>query len=425
MAPMTRSDDEAVGDAWRRLSAPTAVSAGSRFTAARIERALRLVVAVGAMATGGQAMIAARDHSAEMGRWGLVLIAAAIIPLGALIVACLINRWVVPTASVFAIIFPIILLVKPFVASHELRFTERIDVSWPWYLLNVATAAAILAFRPLWQVIWTVGIPALFILGYAIQADFSLRLVLQNLMVGSFSLILGGIILMLVWLLRSMAAGVDVARTHAIAAYARAAEQEAIEQEKIELAALMHDSVIAALLAAERADSPRERQLAVGMAREALSRLADVDDEAVAGSDQPYPLHRLADELEASAAEMGVPVRVSRVAADATVPERVARAVGLAATQAVSNAILHAEGEGLAISLAGARAMTVAEEVPPSVVVTIRDSGPGFDPSSIPLDRLGIRASIVARLAAIDGTSDIQTDHRGTVVRLSWRGDLS
>jgi signal transduction histidine kinase len=53
--------------------------------------------------------------------------------------------------------------------------------------------------------------------------------------------------------------------------------------------------------------------------------------------------------------------------------------------------------------------------------ITVRDTGDGFDLDRVPHDRLGIRASIFARVAAVGGTSDIQSDRTGTTVRLEWR----
>ncbi len=78
------------------------------------------------------------------------------------------------------------------------------------------------------------------------------------------------------------------------------------------VAALMHDSVLGALLAAERASTPRERTLAVSMAREALTRLANAEKDALEGSDEPVPASRLADEIESAAGELGVRLRVDR-----------------------------------------------------------------------------------------------------------------
>ena len=119
----------------------------------------------------------------------------------------------------------------------------------------------------------------------------------------------------------------------------------------------MHDSVLAALIAAERASTPRERDLAVGMAREALTRLANAEGGGEEGSDEPVSRAHIADEVERAAHDLGVDLVVARTDLDRrpVVPGRVARALVLAATQAVANAVQHAGGVGLAASVVGHR----------------------------------------------------------------------
>jgi signal transduction histidine kinase len=183
----------------------------------------------------------------------------------------------------------------------------------------------------------------------------------------------------------------------------------------VAVAALMHDSVLGALLAAERAETPRERTLAASMAREALTRLANAEKDAWEGSDEPVDAERLADEIEASARELGVQLAVERTIdlEPPRVPGRVARALVLAAMQAVANAVQHAEAQGLSVQLRG-------ESDPGRVVVRVRDSGPGFDVDGIPDDRLGIRGSIVARVTAVGGRTEIESTSHGTAVTLEW-----
>jgi signal transduction histidine kinase len=192
-----------------------------------------------------------------------------------------------------------------------------------------------------------------------------------------------------------------------------AAAAEAAEEERIAMAALMHDSVLAALIAAERASSERERTLAVGMAREALTRLANTEASiAQAGSDEPVGRSRIVAELRRTLSERGADAVVEERGVAIDVPGRVARAMVLAARQAIGNALIHAGGRGLHI---------IAESHERgALVLTVLDAGAGFDPEAISEDRLGIRASIVARMAAISGSSLITSGDQGTTVELSW-----
>src|SRR5689334_22962595 len=143
--------------------------------------------------------------------------------------------------------------------------------------------------------------------GYAAEFWFAVGLDV------SFALILGGVILTLGWVFRSVAVNVDETRARAVASYAQAAAADAAEQERVAVAALMHDSVLAALIAAERAETPRERMLAAGMAREALTRLANTEQDPEEGSDEPTDASALADDIEHVARELGVEIEAERV----------------------------------------------------------------------------------------------------------------
>ncbi|WP_246095913.1 sensor histidine kinase, partial [Paenarthrobacter aurescens] len=53
------------------------------------------------------------------------------------------------------------------------------------------------------------------------------------------------------------------------------------------------------------------------------------------------------------------------------------------------------------------------------VSVLISDAGCGFDPESIPLERLGVRRSVVDRMAEVGGRAKVMsTPGRGTTVVL-------
>ena len=240
--------------------------------------------------------------------------------------------------------------------------------------------------------------PLLFGVVRLIQVDFNRDYWYPIALDVSFALILGGLLVTLGWVFRSVAANVDETRARAVESYAAAAAADAAEQERIAVAALMHDSVLAALIAAERAHTPRERTLAVAMAREALTRLANTELDSEEGSDEPRDADSVAEDIERAALELGVRVTAHRSIEPTTppMPGRIARALVLAATQAISNAAQHAGGSGLAVTVDGSAD-------PAGVRITVRDTGAGFDLDRVPHDRLGIRASIFARVAAVGG----------------------
>ncbi|GAA1945960.1 sensor histidine kinase [Microbacterium deminutum] len=399
-------------NAWGHIpqTRESTVGIGS-FTRTRVERIISLVAGFGSLVLGAQAFVTALAPADELPGWHIPLMAMVFVPLAVMITACMIGRGVRIAAGAFAFIYVGALVVWPIATAGIVPSST--GEPWIWYLVNIATLAAVLAFPLPLQIVWTVLAPVLFGLVRLIQGGFARDFWFAVGLDVSFALILGGVILTLGWVFRSVAANVDETRARAVASYAQAAAADAAEQERIAVAALMHDSVLAALIAAERAETPRERTLAAGMAREALTRLANTEQDAGEGSDDPVDCDALADEIQSAVRELDVDLVVERSfeSGAPTIPGRVARALTLAAMQAVANALQHAGGEGLAVSLESESGM---------LRIRVRDRGEGFDLEDVPGDRLGIRASIFARVAAIGGSAEIDTGEHGTTVRLDW-----
>lgn len=412
---MTADTDRAVlDDAWGHIPQTRETTAGlGSFTRERIERIISLAAGMGSLALGAQAFIAALGPGDEQSGWHLPLVLATFVPLAAMVLACFIGRAVAACAGTFALVYILALGLWPLATVGSMP--SETNQPWIWYLVNVATLAAVLAFPLPLQLTWTVLAPLLFGFVRLLQAGFEQDYWFPVGLDVSFALILGGVILALGWLFRSVAANVDETRARAVNSYARAAAADAAEEERIAVAALMHDSVLAALIAAERAESARGRMLAVGMAREALTRLANAERDAGEGSDEPRDAASLADDIETEAGDLGIDLVVGRSISASTpaVPGRVARSLVLAAMQAIANAVQHAGGVGLHVSVTG-------DADPPGVRITVRDKGGGFDLDQVPDDRLGIRASIIARVAAVGGTAEVSSTGGGTVVTLDW-----
>lgn len=415
----TDSARTVLGDAWGRIPHTRETTEGyGTFTRSRIERIIVLIVGFGCLALGAQGLVAAlAGGNAEIPEWHTALLILAFLPLAVMIFACGIGRGVRVSAAGFAIGYVVVLLLWPAATAGPQPADSSLDEPWIFYLINVSTAAATLAFSLPLQIVWAAGTPLLFGIVRLIQGEFRTELWFSVSLDVSLSLILGGIIVTLPWVFRSIAIGVDEARARAVASYAVAAPADAAEQERVAVAGLMHDSVLAALIAAERATTPRERALAVSMAREALTRLANTDSTEQEGSDEPTSLAEMAGDLERFSAGLGVTLTVPHEdTADEPlrIPGRIARALVLAASQAIANAIQHAGAVGLEVS--------VTRTGDAAVAVFVRDRGEGFDLDAIPPDRLGIRGSIVARLAAVGGRADLVSGHEGTTVTLTWSG---
>ncbi|MCE7482269.1 ATP-binding protein [Microbacterium profundi] len=405
--------DTALKDAWSRIpSLGAAETAFERFTGKRMERILATVVAIGSAMLGTQAMFAAiGTMSSGTSPVHITLLVIVYIPLIAMLVACVIGRGVRVASGSFAVAYLVALASWPLtVGAGDHR---AVNQPWIFFLVNVGVAAAMLAFPVRIQMLWAVAVPLVYGCVRLVEGEFAGSVWTLTAFDVSFTLILGIVILSLGWMFRSVAAGVDDARGRAVASYAGAAAAAAAEEERVAMAALMHDSVLAALIAAERADSDRARDLAVAMAREALTRLANTEA-AVAqeGSDEPVGTAQIVIELRRALSERGADAIVEERGGSGLIPGRAARALVLAARQAVGNAVTHAHGRGLHLIVEG--------HGDDGLTVTVMDTGGGFDMDTVGEDRLGIRASIIARMAGVAGAATIDSDGEGTTVVLGW-----
>ncbi len=401
-----------IRDAWSKIPSPGSTeTAFERFTGKRMERILAIVVAIGSAVLGAQALIAAMNGLSQADTAHVVMLFVVFVPLAAMLVACVSGRGVRIFAGIFAVVYVLALAAWPTVVDPSDKGAG--DQPWIFFLVNVGVVAAMLAFPLRVQVAWAVGMP--FVYGYVrlVQGEFSRDFWVTTAFDVSFTLILGVVIVSLGWMFRSVAAGVDEARGQAVSSYSTAAAAAAAEEERAAMSALMHDSVLAALIAAERAESERAKELAVAMAREALTRLANTEA-AVAqeGSDEPVGTAQIVVELRRALSEFGADAIVEERGGIGLIPGRAARALVLAARQAVGNSVTHANGRGLHIIAEGH-----GDE---GIGVTVSDTGPGFDVEAIGADRLGIRASIFARMAGVAGTADVHSDEHGTTVTLGW-----
>jgi signal transduction histidine kinase len=187
----------------------------------------------------------------------------------------------------------------------------------------------------------------------------------------------------------------------------RNAERAALirSEERAAVAAHLHDSVLQTLALIQRhaGDPTVVGRLARSQERELRAWL--YEPTVATGGTWAGLVARLVAEVEADHAVTVDPV----VVGDLPVDDAVAT-LGQAAKEAVVNAAKHS----------GAASVSLYSEVTAgTVTVFVRDRGTGFDPTTVPTDRRGLRDSVVGRLTRLGGTANVRSaPGEGTEVEL-------
>ncbi|HET6358250.1 PspC domain-containing protein [Streptomyces sp. NPDC002659] len=213
---------------------------------------------------------------------------------------------------------------------------------------------------------------------------------LGNVLTAAIAVIAGVALLAGPWLVR-MTQDLSEERTMRIRA-----------QERAEVAAHVHDSVLHTLTLIQRSadDGGEVRRLARAQERELRNWLYKPEG---TGKDEDEEPDTLADAVKKAAAEVedkhGVPLEVV-VVGDCPLDEKLVAQMQ-AAREAMVNAAKYG-GEGGAVQV-------YAEVEGRTVFVSVRDRGPGFDPDSVPQDRMGVRESIIGRMQRNGGTARLRS----------------
>jgi signal transduction histidine kinase len=203
-----------------------------------------------------------------------------------------------------------------------------------------------------------------------------------------------------------------LAETERAARRSQAAEvtARATAQRRAEYARTVHDEVLSVLTAAMRFDGTPPRVLR----HEATHAVAVIESAAPAVPTGTVPVADAVTGLRQvlQGVDPGTEVAVRWHAGD--LQAEPLDVVTLAAAEAVRNSARHA----------GSAPRWVEIDAGPDLLrVAVHDGGHGFRPERAPADRLGVRQSIVGRMAALPGgRCVIDSGRTGTRVELSWHG---
>ena len=389
-----------------------ATSPRKPLTRARIERLSSRVIAAFGLVFALQVIPALMDSLPMMIQpWGYV---RAVVVLGCIVwvgVASVVQRGVALAAGAGALFYLLALITWPLTLINPAHAPSQ---PWLWFVCTVATAYAALAFSPLVAGVYTVVTPLIYGVLHATEVGGGVGWT-AGALDAVYAIILGGALLVLITMLRQAASQVDVAQAAALDRYSAVAREHASEAERVQVDALVHDSVLTTLLAAANARSHEAMDVAARMAQDAIGHL-DTSNELMPSDETVIGIDRLGDRIVATARAFSSPftATTSRLSA-LPIPAAVADAVHSAAVQAMVNSMQHAGDTGID------RRVAVAGLDSGGVEVTVTDDGCGFDPAHVAPERLGLRVSIRERIASVGGDVLVHSaPGGGTAIVVRW-----
>ncbi|MGV8884463.1 MAG: sensor histidine kinase [Microbacteriaceae bacterium] len=325
----------------------------------------------------------------------------------------MIKRWVRSAHMLVATIYFVALCTWPLaVVDDSLASSGN---HWLYYLLTVATASAAIGLSTRAATVYLFLAPAIYGFIRLTPAGGAVQWQLA-LLDSVYAVILGGAIMIIVTMLRNAASAVDSAQATALERYAHAVRQHATEVERVQVDSIVHDSVLTTLISAARAYSPEAKKLAATMAGNAIGHLREA---ALVSPDDgsTVRISVVASRVAEAAAAMRAPFEVRRRPLAAwTIPAPAGEAVYAASVQAMMNSLQHA-GESSSVS----RWITIRTAQPHGIEIEVGDTGQGFSLVDVPTERLGVRVSIIERVANAGGVAEIDSvANEGTVVTIRW-----
>ena len=400
-----------------RQPAPAPVPRGKQpsnpISRKQVEKVVSRSVAVFGLVFGAQTvpwLLGQLDEAYPLWLWIVVPLLSGLLIF--VVIMSFAQVWVRKAHGTFAIAYFVVLVSWPFAVIPGVEIFSGIH--WLDYLITVATAMAAIAFS------WRIATGYLVLTAF-IYTNIRAMPVGGNagwelsVLEGTYGLILGGAVLIIVTMLRQAASAVDAAQATALERYSHAVRQHATEVERVQVDSIVHDSVLTTLISAARAFTPQAKELAATMAGNAMGHLRDAAG-ASPEDDTTVRITTLVDRITDAASALASPweLRVRSIGT-ASLPVQSADAIYSATVQAMVNSLQHAGEKGITrwVAIRGVR--------PGGIEVVIADTGAGFTLADIPTERLGVRVSIIERVANAGGRAVIQSaPGEGTIVTIRW-----
>jgi signal transduction histidine kinase len=341
--------------------------------------------------------------------WSALAVAAVFGSILLAMLCSIVKRFVVGSHRVVAAVYVVALLTWPFFVIEP-----QTGNHWLYQLTTVATACAAVGLRVRGASLYLFIVPFIYGAIRATPAGGGGPWEL-GLFDAVFAVILGGAVLVIVTMTRVAATSVDEAQGTALDRYSHAVRQHATEVERVQVDAIVHDSVLTTFLTAARAESPAEKALAAMMASNAMRHLEEAA-QSTPDDGSTVRFRQVAERIVTAARELSVPISIRVRSLDTRIiPSGQAEALYSAAVQAMVNSVQHAGGPEVR------RWLRVSGVQGGAIEIEIGDAGEGFDLAQVPGERLGVRRSIVERMANAGGAADVRSaPGRGTVVHLHW-----
>ncbi len=344
--------------------------------------------------------------------WLWIVVPALFGTLVVVAVLSAVGIWVRQSCGFFALIYLLALISWPFAVLPGAHIFTGIH--WLNYLITVATAMAAIGFSTRVATIYLFLAPAIYGVIRVTPEGGGAPWLLATFE-AVYALLLGGAIMIIVTMLRQAATSVDNAQATALDRYSHAVRQHATEVERVQVDSIVHDSVLTTLISAARAFSPEAKTLAATMAGNAIGHLRDA---ALVSPDDGtmVRISAVAERITDAAKALASPfeLRIKSVGTR-SMPVQAAEALYSAAVQSMVNSLQHAGETGVT------RWVAVRGVAPGGVEVVVGDTGAGFAMADVPSERLGVRVSIIERVANAGGRVVINSaPGEGTVVSIRW-----